>query len=283
MSSIDLHTHSNKSDGLHSPRDLIRLAHEEGLSTIAITDHDTLIGIDEALTAGEEFGIEVIPAVEISVQDECDSLHMLGYYIDHRNPALIDVLSALRKFRIERNEKIMVRLEELGYPLVMKEVLNITSDGITGRSHLAHALVKRGYFASHQEAFDKLLNRGGPAYVDRKRPPIRDAIQAIHSAGGAAVWAHPGLHADKMDDMIERLSIWVEYGLDGIESDYCNHTIDLRDRLRRLALSNELIYTGGSDFHGSIKPKNRLGCGPEGSKIDEKCLEMLKKRIEVQI
>ncbi len=280
MSRIDLHTHSSISDGLLSPRKLVELAAEEGLSTIALADHDTVDGIDEALKAGEEFGVEVIPAIEISVNHEDGSMHLLGYYIDHHNADLLEMLQKLKESREERNIKIIARLNKLGYGVKSNDVLTLSTDGTCGRAHIAGALVARGYFPDVKAAFDALLNYNGPAYVDRYRLPLKDAIGHIHGAGGAAVWAHPGTHENKMERLLNRLERWRGYGLDGIESDYCDHTIELRNRLRSLAREHELIYTGGSDFHGSIKPQNTLGSGPEGSEIDPKCLTQLRERVE---
>jgi len=280
LSRIDLHTHSSISDGLLTPRKLVELAAEEGLSTIALADHDTVDGIDEALSAGEEFGVEVIPAIEISVNHEDGSMHLLGYYIDHLNADLLEMLQKLKESREERNVKIIARLNELGYGIELNDVLALSTDGTCGRAHIAGALVARGYFPDVKSAFDALLNSRGPAYIDRYRLELNDAIDFIHHAGGAAVWAHPGNHADKMERMLDRLALWKGYGLDGIESDYCDHTIELRDRLRSLAREYGLIYTGGSDFHGSIKPQNTLGSGPEGSEIDTACLTQLRERVK---
>ena len=278
MSRIDLHTHSNISDGSLSPRRLVEHAVECGISAIALADHDTVDGIDDFLVAGAEFGIETIPAVEISVNHEDGSLHLLGYYIDHKHRELLESLKLMERARTERNEKIVARLNELGYPLKLEEVLSLSENGTFGRSHIARALVSRGYFGEVKTGFNALLRYGRAAYIDRFRLQLKDAIALIHAAGGIAVWAHPGMSGDKMENMLESLPRWKNYGLDGIESDYCNHSIALRDRLRQQASDINLIYTGGSDFHGEIKPENMLGCGPEGNEIDPKCLLMLKQR-----
>jgi len=277
---IDLHTHSNVSDGLLSPRDLVRLAADEGISAIAVADHDTVDGIDEALEAGGEFGVKVVPAIEISVDHEDGSLHLLGYFIDHHNPDLLETLQNLKRAREERNILIISRLNELGYAVKLEDVRGMSPNGTYGRAHIAEALVASGYFSDVGSAFDALLNRDGPAYVDRYRLPLKDAVHHIHNAGGAAVWAHPGTHGDRLERLLDRLERWKGYGLDGIESDYCNHTMQLRDRLRSLAHQHGLIYTGGSDFHGSIKPENTIGSGPEGEEIDYKCLIRLTERVE---
>ncbi|MCF7810576.1 PHP domain-containing protein [bacterium] len=275
MNFVDFHTHSTASDGELSPTELVETAARKGLTAIAISDHDTMQGIEEALAAGEANGIKVIPAVEISVNDDYDSLHMLGYFVDQNDEELNVMLYRVQNSRDDRNLKILSKLNELGYPLDAENVLRDSEDGTSGRVHIANALVNAGLVNTFQEAFDKLLTKGGPAYVDRYRPSVKEAIEVIHHAGGLAVWAHPGLHEEKLEALLSRLPVWIEFGLDGLESDYCIHSLKERDRLRALALENNLIYTGGSDFHGSIKPQNALGCGPEGTKVDEKCLTML--------
>lgn len=284
MGRIDLHTHSNISDGLLSPWSLVRAAADEGLVAVSVVDHDTVEGTDEALRAGEEFDIELVPGVELSVDNEDGSMHLLGYYIDHCHSGLTRNLLDLKRFREDRNEKIIDRLNELGYRIRLEDVMKLSPEGTYGRAHIAGALVAAGFFRNVSTAFDKLLNRGGPAYIDRRRVRLEEAIELIHDAGGVAVWAHPGTHGeDRMEELLTRLSKWKEFGLDGVESDYCDHTIALRDRLRDLAREHGLIYTGGSDFHGSIKPDNLLGRGPEGSDIDEECLYELKRRVRARI
>jgi len=276
---IDLHTHSDFSDGDLAPRDLVRTAARMGLVALSITDHDTLDGTDQALAAGEEFSIGVIPGVELSVDHEDGSLHLLAYEIDHRHPQLTGTVARLRSSREQRNGKIVDRLNELGYSIKLEEVERLSTHGTFGRAHIAQALVASGQVQSSGEAFAKLLRHGGPAYVERYRLPLWDAIGLIHQAGGAAVWAHPGSHGERTDTLLSRLPQWVEHGLDGIESDYNNHTLALRDRLRELALGHRLIYTGGSDFHGLIKPENRLGEGPEGEPIGDECIIALDARV----
>ncbi len=281
MTKIDLHTHSSASDGTLSPRSLVKLAAESGLTAIGLTDHDTVDGMDEALQAGREFGVEIIPGIEFSVNWEEGSMHLLGYYIDQYHISLTEALHTCKLSRENRNEKIIARLNELGYSIKLEDVLKLSPDGTCGRAHIANALIRSGYFKSVKEAFDKLLDYRAAAYIDRYRLQLEEAIQIIHDAGGVAVWAHPGNHY-KINRMLELLPTWVDFGLDGLESDYSDHSINLRDDLRKQALQHGLIYTGGSDFHGLNKPENSLGRGPEGSEIDVNCLRMLKERREVR-
>lgn len=276
---IDLHTHSRASDGSLTPTELVKQAAEKGIGTLSLTDHDTVDGVAEAVAAGEKFGVTVIPGVELSVNHELGSLHLLGYGIDVHDKPFLETVNQLRCSRNERNTRILARLEELRYPVSAEAVAELAGTGSVGRGHIGKALMNAGYFSSVEKAFEALLNRGSPAYVDRFRLLLKDAVALIHHAGGVAVWAHPGLHHEELPAMLELLPRWVEYGLDGLESDYSQHTLELRDRLRHLALQHGLIYTGGSDFHGDLKPDIRLGEGPEGMVIDERCIHQLLARI----
>ncbi|MFC2150527.1 PHP domain-containing protein [Calditrichota bacterium] len=279
MGLIDLHSHSTASDGSHTPTELVKDAAQLGVTTLALSDHDTVAGIDEAFTAGSVHGIEIIPAVEISVDTPGDDMHLLGYGIDHHNTELVDVLNKLVDGRHTRNKEIVSKLNELGLAISYDDVLAISKEGVPGRAHIAEALWQKGLIAEFNDAFEKYLKRGKPAHADRFRYQIADAIALIHRAGGIAVWAHPGLHRDRLEEMLGYLPEWVDAGLDGIESDYFNHSLELRDRIRGIAVEHGLIYTGGSDFHGLIKYENTLGVGAGGKPVDQKCLEMLKERL----
>jgi hypothetical protein len=217
--------------------------------------------------------------VELSVDHEDGSLHLLGYGFDHHNQALRETIGTLRKSREERNVRIINRLNEFGYSIKLEDVLRLTEEGTYGRAHIAQALVAAGYFGDVRQAFEVMLGKEKPAYQDRKRLPLHDAIAALHQAGGIAVWGHPGLDNTRLEDLIARLPKWVEQGLDGIESDYHDHTQELRDRLRGLAKKYGIIYTGGSDFHGSIKPDNHLGEGAGGELVGVEVLWAVEERL----
>ena len=281
MLRIDLHTHSRASDGSLSPRDLIARASADGISTISITDHDTIAGLPEAMAAGAEFGIDVISGVELSVNHENGSLHLLGYGFDYENEPLVTNIARLRASREARNERIIEKLNRLNLQITEVEVQSVAGGGAIGRGHIGTVLIQKGYVSTLEEAFDRYLTRGGPAYVDRFRLEMKTAIGLIHGAGGIAVWAHPGLHGPHIESLLTRLSDWARFGLDGIESDYSQHTIALRDRLRRLAGKYGLIATGGSDFHGDMKPHIHLGDGPEKSAISPECVAELRARLDV--
>ncbi len=277
---IDLHTHSRASDGSLTPAELVRLAKSLNISTLSLTDHDTIDGVAEAVTAGEREGLDVIPGIELSVNHEIGSLHLLGYGIDINCLPFLQTVNHLKNSRTTRNVRILARLEELGYPVSAEAVTGLAGPGTVGRGHIAMAMVEAGYFSSAENAFKALLNRGAPAYIDRYRLSLGEAVDLIHRAGGAAVWAHPGLHGADLPVMLRLLPGWVERGLDGLESDYSQHPTAFRDEMRRVAAENGLIFTGGSDFHGALKPNIRLGQGPEGRDIALECLEGLKKRLQ---
>ncbi|MGD8989694.1 MAG: PHP domain-containing protein, partial [Syntrophobacterales bacterium] len=190
MYSIDLHTHSSYSDGSFSPGQLVQLAKDKGLRAIALTDHDTVAGLEEALAAGKELEVEVVPGVEISAQYPPGTMHILGYYVQPSHPELLRDLEKLQKARAARNPKIIERLQALGLEISWTEVLNL-SGGQVGRPHIAQVLLHRGYVSSINEAFSRYLKKGAIAYVEKFRFPPDEAIAMIRNAGGLAALAHP--------------------------------------------------------------------------------------------
>jgi predicted metal-dependent phosphoesterase TrpH len=248
--SADLHTHTTASDGTQSPADNVRLAAEAGLAAIAVTDHDTVSGVAEALAAGERFGVQVVPGVEISTVSGGQDIHVLGYGIDFRDGRLLMRLQQLRETRERRNELILAKLAELGMPLSMEDVKAEAAavkrkDDTIGRPHIAAAMQRRGYVATVQEAFDRFLAKGGAAFVKVPRISPETAIAWIREAGGAPVLAHPGLYKD--DDLVERLA---GLGLAGIEAYHADHSREEERMYAALAERCGLLVTAGSDFHG---------------------------------
>lgn len=259
---IDLHTHSNVSDGTLSPGELVRRAKERNLSAIALTDHDIVDGVAEALQVGHEIGLRVIPGVEVSADSRAGAMHVLGYFIDHQDEALRQALRELRSYREERNPKIVQKLNQLGFDLTYEEVKAKAGLGSVGRPHFAAVMVEKGYVASTQEAFDKYLKAGAAAYVDKKRLTPAQAIEMIHAAGGLAVLAHPVRLKLKDEADLERLvGECVQQGLDGLEVYYSDHSPLLTHQLLELARRFDLLVFGGSDFHGENKPQIELGVG----------------------
>lgn len=250
MGYADLHSHTLASDGTQPAADNVRLAMEAGLAAVAITDHDTVAGIEEALAAGRRYGITVVPGVEIStILDGCD-IHVLGYFIDHTDETFLKRLEQLRQVRDRRNEMILERLNELGLVITMDDVAASLkaakkTDETVGRPHIVDALVRKGYVANMAEAFDRYLGRDGAAYVNPPRIEPAAAVQWIAEAGGAAVLAHPGLY-DK-DELIGELA---GQGLAGLEAYHSDHTPEQEAKYKQIADRYGLIVTAGSDFHG---------------------------------
>ncbi|NHN28466.1 PHP domain-containing protein [Paenibacillus agricola] len=272
----DLHSHTFASDGMQTPTDNVRIATEAGLGAIAITDHDTVAGVDEALTAGKELGILVVPGVEISTVSQGEDIHILGYWMDHHNEQFLKRLAELRSVRDQRNEMMLEQLNELGVPITMEEVraslkASKKIDETLGRPHIADALLRKGHVATIAEAFDRYLGKDGAAYVNPPRIEPSTAIRWIKEAGGVPVLAHPGLYGQ--DELIEPL---VECGLAGIEVYHADHTPAQEVHYLAIANKHQLIATAGSDFHG--ERNGIIFHSPIGSKkIDVSVVQLLLK------
>ncbi|MBS3734327.1 MAG: PHP domain-containing protein [Phycisphaerae bacterium] len=263
---VDLHTHSTASDGTLAPADLIRQADRAELAVVALTDHDTVAGLDEARRAAEPLdALQFVPGIELSAQPPSGTLHILGLGIDPSAPAILSVAAQLRQARVRRNPQIVQRLRWLGVPVTMDDVRRAALDAgseaeVISRMHVARALVRAGWVRDTKEAFARYLGKGCPGYVERERPAPHEAITAIHGAGGLAVLAHPVqlgcTERGELERVVRGLS---EAGLDAIEAWHSDHDaewtrlcVDLADRLG-------LGVVGGSDFHGGAKPGVRLG------------------------
>ncbi len=251
--SIDLHVHSNASDGLLPPEGVVELASALGLRIIALTDHDTTQGVEEAVRAGDRLGIEVIPGVELSTTVDAGELHMLGYFIDPHSPAFEQQLVELRDARSGRADRMVERLSDLGVEVDLRRVRELAGIGSIGRPHVARAMIEAGYVSSIDEAFERYLSRGRPAYVARMQLTPGDAVGLVHSAGGVAVLAHP-FSVDNLNVVLPRL---VEAGLDGMEVFYSLYNTEQRTHLAEIAGRFSLVATGGSDFHGSGEREGR--------------------------
>lgn len=257
---IDLHTHSTASDGTLTPTELVDLAAEKGLRAIALTDHDTVAGIEEALRRGKTVGVHVIPGIELGAkQNGYKEMHILGYYIRHDYPPLLERLDWLRARRIERGRQMVARLVELGIAIAFERVEELARGGAMGRPHVALALVEAGQVETVPEAFRRYLNPGGPAYVEKQRLSSREAIEFIRAADGIPVLAHPGtlgLEPEQLERLVGELGGW---GLQGIEAYWSRHSSEQTECCKKLAVQFNLGVTGGSDFHGTAKPGVELG------------------------
>ena len=264
---IDLHIHSTASDGTFSPAEILALAQDLNLAAIAITDHDTINGSKEALGIGVPPSLKFLTGVEISASPPpsfpySGSLHILGYSIKIDNPLLNKTLATLQEARKNRNPGIIDRLNSMGVAVSMDELLNEVGGGQLGRPHIARFMVKKGYVESIKEAFNKYLGKGKPAYVDKYRVECSKAIEVILGAGGIPVIAHPFLLNPRNIEDIEELVITLKaMGLKGIEVYYSEHSQDNISKLEDIANRHELLMTGGSDFHGSLKPEIKMGSG----------------------
>ncbi|KWX73944.1 PHP domain-containing protein [Paenibacillus jilunlii] len=248
----DLHTHTLASDGMQSPAENVRLAYEKGLAAVAITDHDTVAGVAEALEAGRKYGITVVPGVEISTRAGGKEIHVLGYYLDTQQELFLTRLAEQRNTRAQRNEAIIAKLQALGIDITMDQVTagigrELKPDESVGRPHIADELVRLGAAVDMRDAFDKYLAEGAAAFVSPPRITPELACGWIAEAGGAAVLAHPGIYGD--DELVR--SIIERSALRGIEAYHSDHSP--ADAERYLALAEEfgLLVTGGSDFHGA--------------------------------
>ncbi len=242
----DLHIHTTASDGLLSPAEIVRKAVSQGLSAIAITDHDTIDGINAALNTAKNALPEIIPGIELSTETDDREIHILGFYIDHTDPDLIALLKILQESRFNRAEKAVKKLNSLGYLISLGDVLDFAGKAAPGRLHIARALVEKGYFPNLPAAFNNLLGYRMPGYVERFKLRPEEAIARIRSAGGLAAWAHPYLSGK--DSL---LTEFISYGLQGLEVYHPEQNASQSGHYRQLAKLNRLFICGGSDFHGS--------------------------------
>jgi len=283
---IDLHIHSNASDGSYAPAEVVRYAKEGGLTAIALTDHDTVDGLPEAVAAGEQYGVEVIPGVEVSARFPGGTMHILGLAIDYTNGHLDERLAVLKRARAERNPQIVAKLNALGIPITMAQVEAISGGGQVGRPHIARALLQSGYVHSLQEAFDQYLGWRCPAYVGKFRFPQEEAIAMIRDVQGVPVLAHPfTLELGSAFALRNQLVELKGLGLAGIEVFYSEHTPEQEALYLRLARELDLLVTGGADYHGANKPEVTLGHMPAQARLTYELLTALKawRRREYQL
>ncbi|MEO0562077.1 MAG: PHP domain-containing protein [Chloroflexota bacterium] len=243
---IDLHSHTTASDGELTPAQLMALAYERGVTTIAVTDHDTTDGVRPAMTAAEMLGITVVPGIELSAEtDEDGDVHMLGYFIDLDNTDFQTRLGEFRENRYHRGRAIVRRLNELGVALDFAAVEAQADGAPITRPHIARAMVAAGHAPDLQTAFDNYLADDAPAYVRRMKMTPEEAVDLIHSAGGVAVMAHPGRVA-AYERILDRLG---QHGVDGVEVNHPSNDQAVKQRAAEMAAQYDLITTGGSDFH----------------------------------
>jgi predicted metal-dependent phosphoesterase TrpH len=259
---IDLHTHSAVSDGTDTPAELVEKARAVGLDVVALTDHDTFDGLDEAAAAGERVGIQVVRGMELSCSRHGSSVHVLAYGADPASTGLAAEMALVRDGRLGRLAGVLAKLAALGVPISEAEVMaQVGTSPSIGRPHIADALIEAGHVRDRQEAFDRFLADGGPAHVHRYTIEVERGIDLVHEAGGVAVIAHPwGRGRERLLPASAIQALARDHGLDGIEVDHQDHDADIRRRLHILADSLGLLATGSSDYHGTGKLDHDLGC-----------------------
>ena len=279
---IDLHTHSTASDGSTPPGELPALAAAAGLTAIALTDHDTIGGIAEFLEAGKAFPeLETIPGVELSCQYCSREMHIVGLFLDPENEEFLEYLDRQKAERMERAERIRTRLTSLGYPVSWEDLRLAGAGESPGRPHFARVLVEKYGFSDLQAVFQKLLKRGAGAYVPRQLPPPNEAIQAIHAAGGVAVWAHPVYREKNERAWVRRILRKFApelVGLDGIEAYYSLFGPGETALVTEIAGVYNVALSGGSDFHGENTPNLQIGAGAGKLRVPDELLPLLKMR-----
>lgn len=276
---IDLHTHSIKSDGSQTPAEVVRTAKKAGLAAIALTDHDSVSGVKEAVEEGQRTGVEVVPAIEFSAISPTQD-HILGYYIDIDNPVLSETLEKLHEIRNRRMGETCRLLNEHGFDITIDEVKALAPGGIVGRAHFARLLVNKGMIGSVKEAFDVYLGTGKPCFCGDQHLSEEDTIALIHKCGGLAFVAH--LNQIKLDDepLTKLLLHLKDCGLDGIEGYHSDYTPEMQEKYQSMAEKYGFLISGGTDYHADMKPHISIGTGLGNMKIPYSVLENIKSAKE---
>lgn len=275
---IDLHTHSNHSDGTMTPRELVYHAKESGLSAISLTDHDCIGGVSEALATGREIGLEVVPGIEFSVQSDTET-HILGYYINPEADTIKQVLPEILRVRKERTEDTAQKLSELGFKVTYEEARAKAGGDLIGRAHFAKVMVEKGYVSSVKEAFDEYLGSGKTAFSSKQFLTAEDALRVIKESGGVSFVAH--LHLIRLNDadLFDFLKRMKDAGLTGIEGYYTEYTKEMHEKYMAMAKELSLAISGGTDFHAGTKPHIKIGKGYGELEIPYSVLDGIKSLI----
>lgn len=275
MSFIDLHVHTTESDGTFTPKEVVKLALDRQLSVLAITDHDTVSGVEEAILTAKDHDITIVPGVEISCFYDKTEIHMLGLFIDWKNETFAKNLEEMRERRSNRNERMIALMNADGIPVTLKKLQFEGKDTVITRAHFARFLEQEGYVKSKDEAFKKYVGEGCPYYLPREYIPYETAIDWIHEAEGLAILAHPYLYGFKEHKVKKMLEDLKEAGLDGLEAYHSSANQGQINLLREYGKRYHLLISGGSDFHGNNKPYVHLGTGKGNLKITDYVYEKL--------
>lgn len=278
MSFIDLHVHTTASDGTFSPKEVVEYGLEKGLSVMAITDHDTIAGIEEAVKTAEETDLLIVPGVELACIYKGIEIHMLGLFLDWKDEKFARHLLDMREKRENRNQKMIENMQKGGIDISMDKLIFEDADTVITRGHFARFLEAEGYVKSKKEAFDRYIGIGCPYYLPREYIDPVDAIDWIHEAGGLAFLAHPYLYGFSEGEVKKMLLTLKEAGLDGLEAYHSSSSQGQTNVLRQYGKEMELMVSGGSDFHGSNKPDVDLGCGKGNLRITHYIYEKIKNR-----
>lgn len=275
---IDLHVHTLASDGSDTPADVVRMAVELGLRAVAVTDHDTFAGLPEAIEAGARYGVEVVPGVELSTIYDGVEVHVLGYYMDAGHPRLRAMMARATAERNARNETMVQRLHDAGYPVTMDALHAAFPDQtMLGRPHISEYLMRRGYVSSVQDGMKNLLGRGKPFYVARYNIPLEESVETLRAAGGLPVVAHLFKYRYTPEQLTAMVDAAAAAGAVGLEAMYTNYTPEQEQAVRVLAAERGLLCTGGTDYHGARKPDIALGRGFGNLRVPYALLEGLKE------
>lgn len=277
MKQIDLHLHSNASDGTCTPTEVVHLAKEAGLSAIALTDHDTVAGIPEAKEAAKQSNIELITGAEFSCHYQNTEIHVLGFFLDETNEELLTRFQSLIENRKKRNLMMLEKINLAGIPITLDLLCAGNPDTVITRAHFARALLELGIVSTKEQAFQKYLNSDRPFYVPRPKLNPKEIIHTIKQAGGMAFLAHPMLYHLGYRQVSDMLDALIEFGLEGVEVYHSsNHALE-SSQLKSIALSKHLLISGGSDFHGSNKPDISIGKGKGNLFVPYELLEKIKE------
>lgn len=279
MDTVDLHMHSSFSDGTDTPERLAEICSRAGLRAFALTDHDTVDGIPEVIAAGIKYNIEAVPGIELAVDYNNREIHIVGLFINHHSTALNEYLRAETERRRDRNIRMAELLNNAGFPVTYDELRLMFPDSVITRAHFASYMVSRGYVRSVKEAFDRYLGDGCPLYVPRSKRSPEDAVKIVRDAGGAAILAHPLLYHMSYTEL-KKLCLYLKsFGLAGIESMYSTYRGFDELTVRKLAGECSLLESGGSDYHGSVKPHISPGTGTGRLMISYDYLKKIKESL----
>ncbi len=273
MNYIDLHVHSSASDGSLTPEEVVSLAKEAGLRYFALTDHDTVDGVEQALQyAGKFENIDVIPGIELSCYYRNREIHIVGLFVNHRDKAFLAELKKLKQAREDRNEKMIQNFVDAGIPITLEELKHGNPNSVITRAHFARVLVEKGVCRNKTEAFDKYLGIGCPFYLPKPKVTPEHVLNLIKQAGGTAILAHPYSYKFSKSEVETLLDTLIPLGLSGLECYYSTYDDGQIQELRSIALTKNLFVSGGSDFHGVVKPDISIGTGRGNLRIPEKLL-----------